>query len=230
MSNPLLDKATEDRLIWLRGKVHPYERIEPRKTALVVIDMQNFFCAEDSPYGLASARAIVPAINRLADATRKGGGLVVWIQMAYDDRWSNFYGTMLSPTLRAQLREGLKPGSPGYAVWPKLEVRDGDVAMDKIRFSAFLPGYCELPDVLRARGLDTVLITGTLTNTCCETSARDAIMTGFRCVMISDGCAAALDSAHTATLRNFLQVSGDVRTTDEAIALLQKSPLAATVV
>jgi ureidoacrylate peracid hydrolase len=230
MSHPLLDKATEDRLIWLRGKVHPYDRIEARKTALVVIDMQNFFCAEDSRYGLATARAIVPAINRLADATRKGGGLVVWIQMAYDESWSNFYGTMLSPTLRAQLREGLKPDSQGYAVWPKLEMREDDVAMEKIRFSAFLPGYCKLPDVLRARGLDTVLITGTLTNTCCETSARDAIMTGFRCVMISDGCAAALDSAHTATLRNFLQVSGDVRSTDEAIALLQKSTVAAAVV
>jgi ureidoacrylate peracid hydrolase len=230
MSNPLLDKATEDRLIWLRGKVHPYDRIEARKTALVVVDMQNFFCAEDSPYGLATARAVVPAINRLADATRKGGGLVVWIQMAYDESWSNFYGTMLSPTLRAQLREGLKPGSQGYAVWPKLEVREADVAMEKIRFSAFLPGYCKLPDVLRARGLDTVLITGTLTNTCCETSARDAIMTGFRCVMISDGCAAALDSAHTATLRNFLQVSGDVRSTEEAITLLQKSTVAAAVV
>jgi nicotinamidase-related amidase len=102
--------------------------------------------------------------------------------------------------------------------------------MEKIRFSAFLPGYCDLPDVLRARGLDTVLITGTVTNTCCETSARDAIMTGFRCVMISDGCAAVLDSAHAATLRNFLQVSGDVRTADEAIALLQKSATAAAMV
>lgn len=227
MSDALLDQATKDRLMWLRGKVHPYQSIDPRKTALVVIDMQNFFLAEDSPYGLASARAIVPAVNRLADATRKSGVVVVWIQMAYDDGWRNFYDTMVSPKLRAELREGLRPGSAGYALWPKLDVRAGDVTMEKRRFSAFLPGYCELPGVLRARGLDTVLITGTLTNTCCETSARDAIMTGYRAVMVSDGCAAALDTAHAATLRNFLQVSGDVRTAEEVIALLAERVVAA---
>ncbi len=226
----LIDQATRDRLIWLRGKVHPYETFEPRKTALVVIDMQNFFLAEDSTYGLAAARAIVSTVNRLADVVRRDGGLVAWIQMAHDDGWTNFHDHMLSSSMLKAVREGLRPGSHGYALWPQLEIREGDVTLAKRRFSAFLPGYCDLPDVLRARGLDTALITGTLTNTCCETSARDAVMTGFRAVMVSDACAAALPEAHAATLRNFLQVSGDVRTTDELVELLQKGQVAAAVV
>ena len=54
-----------------------------------------------------------------------------------------------------------------------------------------MPGTSDLPERLRARGFDTVLITGTVTNVCCESSARDANMTNFRTIMVSDGNAAA---------------------------------------
>jgi ureidoacrylate peracid hydrolase len=222
MADNYLSDATIERIQWLRGKLHPYDRLGPRQTALVAVDMQDFFCAEDAPYGLAAARAIVPAINRLADAVRRMGGLVAWVQMIYapDDPWPTFYDTMLRPERARALREELRPGRRHYEMWAGLDVQPADLKVPKRRFSAFLPGYCDLPDILRARGIDNVLVTGTLTNTCCETSARDAVMLGFRTVMVADGCAAALEEAHVATLRNFLQVSGDVRSADELIALL----------
>ena len=75
-------------------------------------------------------------------------------------------------------------------LWPGLDVLLGDEMVPKYRFSAFLPGASDLPARLRARGFDTVLITGTVTNVCCESSARDAMMTNFRVVMVSDGNAA----------------------------------------
>ncbi|MBZ7924408.1 isochorismatase family protein [Ensifer adhaerens] len=68
--------------------------------------------------------------------------------------------------------------------------------------------------------LDTVLITGTLTNICCESSPRDAYASGFRVVFVVDATAASRDQDHNATLHNIYRSFGDVRPTDEAIALL----------
>ncbi|MBM3573427.1 MAG: cysteine hydrolase [Alphaproteobacteria bacterium] len=229
MAYDWLDRATEERILWLRGRLHPYDRLDPVRTALVVVDMQDFFCSADAPYGLAEARAIVPAINRLAGALRREGGCVAWVSMVYDpgDPWSNFYDSMLAPARADALKRGLRPESRHYGLYTGLDVKDGDIMSVKRRFSAFLPGYCHLADRLRVKDIDTVLITGTLTNTCCETSARDAMMLGFRTVMVADGCAAAVAEAHAATLRNFLQVSGDVRTTAEILALIAARETAA---
>ena len=71
---------------------------------------------------------------------------------------------------------------------------------DKTTYNAFL--RTSLEDSLRARGVDTVVITGTLTNLCCETTARDAFCRDFDVVVVDDGCAAAQEDHHRATLEN----------------------------
>ena len=68
---------------------------------------------------------------------------------------------------------------------------------------------------------DTLLVTGTLTNVCCESTARDAMMRDFKTVMISDANAARSLADHLAGLRTFVQVFGDVRSTKEVVALLE---------
>jgi ureidoacrylate peracid hydrolase len=80
----------------------------------------------------------------------------------------------------------------------------------------------DLPQRLRARGFDTVLITGTVTNVCCESSARDAMMTNFRTIMISDGNAAMSQAEHEASLAAFYNIFGDVMDTDMVIAALER--------
>ena len=90
----------------------------------------------------------------------------------------------------------------------------------KYRFSGFLPGTSDLADRLRARGFDTVLITGTVTNVCCESSARDAMMSNFRTIMVSDGNAALSQAEHDASLTAFYNVFGDVMDTDMIIDAL----------
>ena len=92
----------------------------------------------------------------------------------------------------------------------------------KYRFSAFLPGASDLPERLRARGFDTVLITGTVTNICCESSARDAMMTNFKTIMITDGNAAANMEEHQASLRAFYLTFGDVMDTEYVISRLYR--------
>ena len=102
-------------------------------------------------------------------------------------------------------------------------MRAEDEIIKKYRYSAFMPGTSDLPDRLRARGFDTVLITGTVTNVCCESSARDANMTNFRTVMVSDGNAANSQEEHDASLTAFYNVFGDVMDTDMIIASLRRS-------
>ena len=71
--------------------------------------------------------------------------------------------------------------------------------------------------VLRSRGIDTVLVGGTKTNVCCDSTARDAMMLDFKSVMISDCCAASSDDEHLASLETFIQQFGDIMTSDDVM-------------
>ena len=209
-----------------RGTEHCYAELDPRRTALVVIDLQNAFMAEGVGHAVVpSARDIVPAVNRLAAAVRRNGGGVVWVQMTHDDgclgSWSTAF-EMLTPAQREKRIAALSEGTPGHQLWPTLEVRPEDEIVKKYRYSGFLPGTSDLAERLRARGWDTVLITGTVTNVCCESSARDAAMLNFRTVMVSDGNAALTQAEHDAALAAFYNVFGDVMDTDMLVAALDR--------
>ena len=102
-------------------------------------------------------------------------------------------------------------------------MRPEDEIVRKYRFSAFLPGTSELPYRLRARGFDTVLITGTVTNVCCESSARDAMMTNFKTIMVSDANAAMTMEEHNASLIAFYAIFGDVMDTEFVIQRLTRN-------
>jgi ureidoacrylate peracid hydrolase len=104
-----------------------------------------------------------------------------------------------------------------------LDVKPSDVTVEKNRFSAFIQGSSNLADVLRSRALDTVLITGTVTNVCCESTARDAMMLNFKTIMVSDGNAAVTDEDHNASLCAFYLTFGDVMATDAVIACLERN-------
>jgi ureidoacrylate peracid hydrolase len=123
----------------------------------------------------------------------------------------------------ARRRVALSEGSKGHALWHELDVRREDLTAVKRRYSAFLPGACDLPDMLRARGLDTVLITGTVTNVCCESSARDAMQLNFKTVMVTDANAALTDDEHNWSLINFYNSLGDIMSTDMVIDCLRNN-------
>src|SRR5262249_58048548 len=106
------------------------------------------------------------------------------------------------------------------------DVRPEDEIVKKYRYSAFMPGTSELPERLAARGFDTVLITGTVTNVCCESSARDANMMNFRTIMVSDGNAAFTQAEHDAALAAFYATFGDVMDTDMIVAALDRAAAA----
>jgi len=219
----LPDDITE-RMRVRRGRLHLFERLDVSRTALVVIDMQNAFLRPGAPSETPMARAIVPQINRLAQAVRVGGGVVAFAQGSFQpsgpEAWPLFFEHMVNPAFSAAILQALTPGHPDHELWPELDVQPSDVRVRKKRYSAFFPGACSLPEQLRERGVDTVIITGTLTNVCCEASARDAMMGDFKTVMVSDANAARSDAEHLAALVTLVQFFADVRSTNEVLAML----------
>ena len=219
------------RVLARRGTLHPFDDLDPTRTALVVVDLQNGFMDERVGHAVCPmARDIVPNVNRLAAAVRATGGGVFWVQNTHDEKclteWSVMHG-MSTPEGRARRSASMSEGTEGHQLWPLLDVHPEDEKVKKFRFSAFLPGASDLPDILRARGLDTVIITGTVTNVCCESSARDAMMTNFKVIMVSDGNAAANMTEHQASLIAFYLTFGDVMDTDYLIGRLQRRDLKA---
>jgi ureidoacrylate peracid hydrolase len=222
-----IPQAVIDRVVTRHGREHVHVDLVPAKTALVVVDMQNAFMLPGVAHSpCLMAQEIVPNINRLAEAVRQTGGIVVWIKTAYTDdtleNWSTLYG-MLGPKGAQKRAKALTRGSKGYELWPALEVRDGDLTVEKNRYSAFIQGSSDLAEVLRARGLDTLLITGTVTNVCCESTARDAMMLNFKTIMLTDGNAAVTDEDHNASLIGFYLIFGDIMPTDFAIECLKRN-------
>ena len=117
----------------------------------------------------------------------------------------------------------MAPGTKGYELWAGLDVKPNDLKIEKTRFSAFIQGASNLEAVLRSRGIDTVIITGTVTNVCCESTARDAMMRNFKTIMVTDANAAETDELHNASLSAFYLKFGDIMTTDMVIASLARN-------
>jgi ureidoacrylate peracid hydrolase len=221
-----------ERVLSRRGRLNPFDGLEPARTALIVVDLQNGFMAPGQPAEIAQAREIVPNVNRLAAATRTAGGTVVWIQNTItpesEKSWSVYLGNFADDDWGPRVRRAFTPGAFGHALYPSLEVRPSDLTVRKYRFSALVQGASDLDAILRARGIDTLIIVGTATNVCCESTARDAMMLNYKVFFVSDANACRTDEEHNATLAILMGMFADVRSTDEMIALLQQhaAPLA----
>ena len=222
-----IPQSVVDRVIAKRGRELVNEGIDPAKTALVVVDMQNAFMLEGVAHALCPmAKDIVPNINRLAQAVRATGGTVVWIKTTFAPEvlksWSVYY-EMATPESGAKRIEALTADSKGHELWSSLDVSKDDLIVEKRRYSAFIQGSSNLAEVLRARGVDTILITGTVTNVCCESTARDAMMLNFRTIMVTDGNAAMSDEEHNASLTSFYLNFGDIMSTGKLTDLLKRN-------
>ncbi|MGE3993520.1 cysteine hydrolase family protein [Pseudorhodoplanes sp.] len=219
-----IPEAAIDRVLARRDSLSVFSEIDPARTAHIVVDLQNGFMAEGQPAEIPLAREIVPNVNRISRALREAGGQVVFIQNTIDaaakETWSNWFGAMSGPRRIARMDEAFKEGSFGHSLYPTLEVLPEDLRVKKSRYSAFVQGASELHSILQERGIDTVLITGTATNVCCESTARDAMMMNYKVIFVSDATATWNDEEHNATLGIMLAQFADVRTTEEVVGLL----------
>ncbi len=212
--------ATE-RILARQGRLHVHDSLPADRTALVVVDMQNYFLDPQSGASVPNARAIVDNINRLAKALRQAGGTVIWIRTLYTEQAlveiPHFHQTLLTPARFETRCAALDREAEGSHIWPDLDVRDEDMIVEKTRYSGVIQGAGDLEHRLRAAGIEAILVGGTMTNACCDSTARDAMMLNFRTTMVHDACASLRDDEHAFALINFALFFGDVTDTTTLI-------------
>jgi ureidoacrylate peracid hydrolase len=220
---PFLDARGRTEAV--RGRMFAYPNIEPEKTALVIVDMQNVFCAPGQLVEVPTTREIVPNINALTRAARASGMTVVWLRQTLgedaEQGWPIFFRFGMLPEQRETFNAAMTPGGEGHEIYPELTVADGDLVMNKRCFSAFAPGSSAIDNALRERGIHSLIITGTVTNVCCESTARDAYFLNYRQIFTSDATAAFSDEEHNATLLSMHSFFADVRSTGEILDALK---------
>jgi ureidoacrylate peracid hydrolase len=222
-----IDPSIQARGRALRGRDHVFADLDLARTAHVVVDLQVGFMAEGAPVEVPVAREIVPNVNAISKAVRGGGGICAFLRYTYDPdeklQWTAWYDAMVSPSERDKMSMSFAPDNPNFALWSELDVQPQDLVVNKTRFSAFIPGTCDLHALLQARGIDTLILTGTLTNCCCESTARDAQQMNYKIIFMADGNAALTDAEHNATLCSMAAIFADVMTTDELLAAIVAS-------
>jgi ureidoacrylate peracid hydrolase len=221
-----IPQSAIDRVLKRRDALHVFNDLDPARTAHIVVDLQNGFMAPGQPAEIAAAREIVPNVNRISTSLRAAGGHIVYIQNTIDAEakqgWSNWFAHMSGNRRAEAMDAAFAEGSYGHSLWSELQVLPGDIKVNKRRFGAFVPGSSDLHAVLQARNVDTVIITGTATNVCCESTARDAMMMNYKVIFVSDGTATFNDEEHNATLGIMLAMFADVMTTDEVVERLSR--------
>ena len=174
---------------------------ERDRCVLLVIDMQNDFVREGAVMEVKEAKNQLPRIKNLIDICRGFGVPVIYTVQETDVTFCPLEVASI-PKL---MLEGMRKGTGGQEIVSELRPEPEDMIIHKRRFSAFYQTDLEL--ILRnIRGtekpVDTVIICGTVTNICCESTARDAFFRDFKVVFGSDVCSANTLRAHEATLEN----------------------------
>lgn len=186
------------------------EKLAPQHTALLVIDMQNDFCDDEGACArngddVRIVQTIVPTLQELTAAARSAGAMVMFIRVAHDE-------TTDSEVRLERRRERKAPvcveGSWGADWYADLRPQPGDVVLTKHRYSAFINTPLDL--ILRSRGVRTLVLTGTATNVCVESTARDGHMLDYYVVLPEDAAATPDLAAHEATLHNIRKHFGVV--------------------
>ncbi|HVO17449.1 MAG TPA: cysteine hydrolase [Alphaproteobacteria bacterium] len=177
--------------------------LDPARTALVLVDLQNDFLHPEGAYRRAGQKspaiAALPArLKPVADAMRRAGGWIVstHFTLVPGKGGEPFIAEHLR-RLRPFLRRGdFLPGGFGHALVDALQ--PADLSVEKVAFSAFYQSRLEF--VLRKAGIDTLVFAGIVTNGGIASTVRDAHVRDLRCIVLSDGCAAFSEEVHEATL------------------------------
>lgn len=210
--------------------------INPERTALVVIDMQNCFVDPQGALYSPGFKEQVPRINQIANTCRESAIPVIWVQFIVRADCTDLGNTLMitpeenlsSPMLNFE-------GTRGAELYPELEIHDEDLIVTKKRYSAFISGSSPLDRILRFLDKDTVIIVGGATNVCCGTSARDAMMLDYKVIVVSDANAPislpfmkhlSPEKIHEAELVNLSTFFAMVCTTKELLGKIKNSSAA----
>ncbi|MFB7460666.1 MULTISPECIES: isochorismatase family protein [unclassified Streptomyces] len=193
-------------------------RVNPQKTALLVIDMQNDFVLEGYPMEVPMARRRIPRMQEVITECRAAGIPVVYTQHILLDTFN--VSPLESTYNTALLSAGMRKGTFGAQVVDDLKPEADDVVVVKHRYDAFHNTHLEnvLTSISGLREVDTVIIIGTLTEVCCDSTARGAYMRDFKVAFVGDATGARSEEAQAATENTIGTFFGRLLTTAELVA------------
>jgi len=189
-------------------ELQPYRErrvtIDPKHAALLVIDMQSYFQRIIQP--------VLENISGVIQACRQKKIPIVFTQHGHTDPSSD--GGVLGEWWGEVIRHGTKD----WEFIPEIKIVSKDTILPKKRYSAF--HETQLESIFRSKGIQELIISGVMTNLCCETTARDAFMRDYRVFFLIDGTATGKDEHHLATLKNLGYGFAYLMTCDELIQML----------
>ena len=192
------------------------ERCDPRWSALLVVDVQNDFVSSKGSAAqrgedVKAAQAMVPKLIRLIEEARRVGLTVVYIRTTHSE-WTDTPSWIYRKSQQSAL-DTCREGTWGTEFYQGISPLPSERVVIKHRYSAFI--NTDLNTVLKAKGIESVLVTGVATNVCVETTARDAYMFDYYVTMVEDGAAAYDPKLHESTLENMRRHFGLVATSEE---------------
>jgi ureidoacrylate peracid hydrolase len=165
-----------------------------KRAALLVIDMQRFFLSTDSPSFTCGGLAIIPTLRRLITAFRQAGRPVIYTRHVH-------HADRLDAGIMEWWWEGMcLEGSPESEVHSEIAPLPNEKVILKHRYSAFY--NTDLETVLRCLKIEDLVISGIMTNMCCESTARDAYYRDYRVFFLADGTGSINEEMHLASLLN----------------------------
>ena len=187
------------------------QKVLPAHAALLVVDVQNDFVADGGFFDQIGAdvktiQKTIPPLLQLIDCAREAGVLVIFIQAIYDPQY------LSSPMRERDLRVGRQmprclTGSWG-ADFHVIAPRPNEPVVIKHRYSAF--ANSELDDLLKRHGIRSLLLAGVSTDTCVESTGRDAYFIDYYVTLIADCCAGGVERDHLVALERFERDYGAV--------------------
>ncbi len=200
------------------------QKVAPAHTALLVIDMQNDFCAKGGLVDrggrdVSAVQEMAKNLPALIAAAREAGVLVVFVRSLYSTEGNRYLSDVW-------LEQAARKQGGGYTLTPVCgadswegdyyeDVRpaSGDIVVTKHRYNAF--HGTDLDQILRSNGVRSIVVTGVSTNVCVETTARDGFIRDYYTILVGDGTAAYSAEEHATTLKTFDRFFGEVTTIAE---------------
>jgi ureidoacrylate peracid hydrolase len=202
-------------------------KVNPGRTGVIVVDMQKVFCEPAGALYVKNTARIIAPIQALLAAAREQGLTVIYLRHIVRGDGAD---TGRMRDLYPNVDEILARGDPDVQVIDALEPAPADIIVDKLFYSGF--HNTDLDTILRARDIDTLVVCGTVTNVCCETTIRDGVHREYKMIALSDANAAmdypdlgfgaiSADEIQRLSLTTIAYEFGEVTTTADIVERLR---------
>jgi nicotinamidase-related amidase len=189
--------------------------LDPKRCAVLAMDYQNEILGMTPDY---REKNLLGTVKRVLNAARGTGATIIYITVSFRDDYAD--APAHSPLFQDEKARGvMKAGSPGATICEELTPQAGDIVINKHCVDPF--NGTHLANVLRAKDIDTLVLMGVWTNYVVEATARTGADSGYRIIVVTDGCASNTEENHRFFINQILPMLGTAATASDVIAALR---------